>query len=1116
MVVQRDARADARHVAQSFREGYQPVTRLPVPPPRRAPRDVVGAITAALALAAVVLGVPAALVLLVGNPFPTRMPTRDWLAAEISFTAIINIFAVVVWLAWFHFTVCVISEWRSARRGRLPSRVPLGGGSQLLARRLVAAVLLLGGAVTLVPPPAPAPAPRPAAVSVLPTTPSAAQQTPGATDPATASTPTSAPSASAEASSRVGAVGGQDPSSAVKSSPEAAPVLWYEVRPPHGRRHDCLWDIAERTLGDPFRYKEIFALNRNRVQADGRRLVDADLIQPGWMLVMPSDARGPGITAVDPVRTPVSRSRSGAGQAADPAAGEVAAGEVTDPAAGVATGSGITDPTDAGSAGGTDASAREDDRGPGAGSGATDPLDPSSGGPGSPDGGPGGGLDSGADSGLGAGSGGDPGVGADGGTGAGVGLDGGQGALPADEATAGQVVADDTEAPGPARGLLGGGLLLAGVLTALSARRGPYGDPRDDGSDPLRLAADPERSALLDRALRHLAAGRSADGLPLPDVLVAQVGVDDVVLHLAPGSAEPGRPPAPWRAEQDGRSWSVTADDLDAAGVDAVGGGSATGVSSAAGVASPAGVDAVGGGSASGGTTDPALVAAPYPALVNVASADGHEILVDLEASPGLVAVCGQPDRAREVAASMAVELATNGWSDGVRVTLVGFGDDLSAVAPRLITHVDRLADLLDDVETDDARQTELLATLGMHGVLSGRVVRGSQRWRPHVLVLSGPPTPEEATRLHAVVGRGRSPLAVVCVGETPAARWRFVVGQDGSLEIALLGVRGTARRLPPVAYRALADLFRAAERERSRSAQVVAGLTPQGAALAALGAGDDPDPDGPASAQALAAIQVPLFGMDGAPVAVRLLGPVRVDVHPSVARGTRPVEAARLALLTEVVVAAALHRDGLHDAVLRSVIWPRGVDDDVVARTVREVQDWLGYDAFGGPRLRVGRDGRWRLADDVVCDWDVFRALVAGGQGTGEASGLRSALALARGEVFSAVPAGHYGWLAFHSAARDARVVVTAAARRAAALAEALGRPQDAVQALDFGLRLVPTGEALWRDRLRLASHEGPAAVEETARRMDETLRRRGVATEPETDALLEALAPGFRNRTA
>ena len=72
------------------------------------------------------------------------------------------------------------------------------------------------------------------------------------------------------------------------------------VQPPEGRFHESLWEIAQNHLGDGRRYREIFELNKDRVQPDGTKLTIASLIRPGWMLRMPRDAYGPGIEAVTP------------------------------------------------------------------------------------------------------------------------------------------------------------------------------------------------------------------------------------------------------------------------------------------------------------------------------------------------------------------------------------------------------------------------------------------------------------------------------------------------------------------------------------------------------------------------------------------------------------------------------------------------------------------------------------------------------------------------------------------------------------------------------------------------------------------------------------------------
>ena len=73
--------------------------RNPTPAPHRLPRapmsraarvgEVLRGLGAALVLLAVLVGVPFALVELVGNPLPTTAPTRAWLDAELSAGAVL-------------------------------------------------------------------------------------------------------------------------------------------------------------------------------------------------------------------------------------------------------------------------------------------------------------------------------------------------------------------------------------------------------------------------------------------------------------------------------------------------------------------------------------------------------------------------------------------------------------------------------------------------------------------------------------------------------------------------------------------------------------------------------------------------------------------------------------------------------------------------------------------------------------------------------------------------------------------------------------------------------------------------------------------------------------------
>ncbi|MEV0112553.1 BTAD domain-containing putative transcriptional regulator [Streptomyces sp. NPDC050844] len=65
---------------------------------------------------------------------------------------------------------------------------------------------------------------------------------------------------------------------------------------------DNLWDIAAAHLGDSLTWPRIYALNKERVQADGDRLTDPDLIKPGWRLSIPVQADAPAPRPSPPSR----------------------------------------------------------------------------------------------------------------------------------------------------------------------------------------------------------------------------------------------------------------------------------------------------------------------------------------------------------------------------------------------------------------------------------------------------------------------------------------------------------------------------------------------------------------------------------------------------------------------------------------------------------------------------------------------------------------------------------------------------------------------------------------------------------------------------------------------
>lgn len=92
-----------------------------------------------------------------------------------------------------------------------------------------------------------------------------------------------------------------DPTSTSKPSTRApqgpAPTSKYYIvgKAVNGQR-EYPYAIAVKTLGDGRRYREIFELNRDRPQPGGARMIDPLTVEPGWILVLPPDARGSGVT----------------------------------------------------------------------------------------------------------------------------------------------------------------------------------------------------------------------------------------------------------------------------------------------------------------------------------------------------------------------------------------------------------------------------------------------------------------------------------------------------------------------------------------------------------------------------------------------------------------------------------------------------------------------------------------------------------------------------------------------------------------------------------------------------------------------------------------------------
>ena len=964
-------------------------------------REVTTGALAVLALAALVIGVPLALLLAVGWPLPAAVPDPAAVGNALRYgmiapATLLKVLAVVVWVGWLALTTSIAVEVAALVRGTVARALPTLGGLQQVAARLVTAVMLLS---TLTARPAVA-APPPAAV------------------PVADAAPEPVPDRSAD-----------DPSPT------------WEVQ-----RHDSLWTIAERTLGDGHRWREIHELNVGRRQADGARLTAGDMtIHPGWVLRLPRDAGSAPTSRRE--RVEVERGdhlwglaehhlgdgerwrdiyRRNAGRE-QPDGRALTAPDVILPGwvlelPGTATGAADgddrarpdadadhdidaddgTNADDAGRDHHSDGAADQGNRDPAGGPGATDagqaggpapvaplPVTPSTlftvpGGSAAADAGrtvPGGSAAAGASRTA-------------------------RATEPAPALVSATVARDQRDIL-PAAGL---GLTAAALVGLLALRRRHWLRHRQAGSalapvDPeaaelerwLRAIADHELSHRSERMLRLLAEHFALHDVD-PVILAVEFG-ERISLRLA--TADPAPPPG-ISASEDGRCWTLDPELEVAAPMDAGG---------------------------------PLLT----PALVSCGQRPSGEVVTLNLLAISVLDVTGPDEHVREAVTSWTAELATSGPA-GVEVIVVGAHHDLVeqfttvSVAEGPVAALERV-----DRACDTA---------------AGAVVLSS--------------TPEQGEAWEALRTRALDDprVAVVAPGR-PDADHRVQISGDS----VVLMPDGTALERPewltPDTWDRFDELLRQPTRQQP-SDLVPSPLlsTPFDGHLA-----ERTDDHAPRSM-------------------VRLLGPFELDGRET----PEPDARGLLAFL-------AVHRDG---ATVETLAGNLGWDHERTAVGLAAAQDALGDD---DSLLTVDGDGRHRLGDAVACDIDRLHSLARDLHAlppAEHAQRLTAALELVRGGPFC--DAGD--WAHAHGLVTASTALVSDLAHRLATLVMTFGDVEQASWAIAQGLLANPGSELLHRDRMRVADATGDHALLDAV--MDEVRRRadaeHGWVT-PETLQLYERL---------
>ena len=230
--------------------------------------DMTKGLAAVVGLLVLILAPPFALAHFVGWPLPTSVPGLDEVTAAtrggIDDLVVVKILALLAWLCWAQIALAAVVEVTAVARGRAARKAPVLAGVQLGVGRLVAtAAFVLATWSTQRVPAVPLSATR---LAVLVDESSRARVA-----------PVSAPLPTAGL-----VVAGRE------VSQQAAPGPSYVVK-----KNDSWWAVAERTLGDGQRWKELRQSNLGRRMPDGSVITEgSELLRPGWELMVPEEHVG--------------------------------------------------------------------------------------------------------------------------------------------------------------------------------------------------------------------------------------------------------------------------------------------------------------------------------------------------------------------------------------------------------------------------------------------------------------------------------------------------------------------------------------------------------------------------------------------------------------------------------------------------------------------------------------------------------------------------------------------------------------------------------------------------------------------------------------------------------
>jgi DNA-binding SARP family transcriptional activator len=489
-----------------------------------------------------------------------------------------------------------------------------------------------------------------------------------------------------------------------------------------------------------------------------------------------------------------------------------------------------------------------------------------------------------------------------------------------------------------------------------------------------------------------------------------------------------------------------------------------------------------------------------WPALVSLGETEKGALLLNLEHA-GSLSVQGDATRVESALAGIALQLASQPWSDEMLAGLYVVGD---CPLDTRLAQVERVA-----AAASEELAVKLQGVSRSHRQLFGEAGLGELRAvtceaLPNVVVaFAGVPATVRQALVDAAVPDS-SGVAVVAAGVCEGARWRLsLTGKNEGLLQGEIGAQSVC-----LALRLDCD-----RKEVVLLSEAVGAMADQ-----EVGPSDEGGEDSGGITEVIdvrsngdkhgSLKSVP--GVERGLVEISILGPVDL---PGGNMGA-------LELSRRVPALAAIAYIGSHDRPvtadeLGGALWPLDLNKDdlggpqrkTIMNVISRARALLGYGPGGQERLVYTPQG-YRLTSDVTCDWTRFMCLsrLALSQDPAEARvSLHQALDLVRGEPFSGVFSSHFfEWVSSELIDLTISAKVADTAEELGRMALDAGDYTEAIWAADKGLQLDPAREELFRTWMHALGRSGqPGGVDKMYQRLRLVLRRKlHPLTEPQPES--------------